>query len=62
MYSTGTPFFLAAATISSDSTLSTRGSFAPCSTMSGTLILSALNSGEMLRSRALSVFGSPISA
>ena len=38
MYSIGTPFFFAAATISSDSTLSTRGSLAPCRTISGALI------------------------
>ncbi len=62
MYSTGTPFFLAAATISSDSTLRTRGSLAPWSTISGTLILLALNSGEMRRRRALSALGSPNSA
>jgi hypothetical protein len=35
----GAPFFFAAATISSLSTLSTRGSFAPCSTINGTLII-----------------------
>src|SRR4029450_1931132 len=35
MYSTGTPFFLTAATMSSDSAFSTRESLAPCTTIRG---------------------------
>jgi hypothetical protein len=60
-YSTGTLFFCTAATMSSDSGLITRGSLAPCSTMSGRLILSAWNSGEVSMRKSRWVAGSPIS-
>src|SRR5262249_15557787 len=60
-YSTGIPFFLAAATMSSDSGLMTRGSLAPWRTIRGLLILSAWKSGETASSISRSFTGSPIS-
>ena len=47
MYSAGIPFFFTAATISSDSDFTTRGSFAPWSTSSGLRIVSAWKSGAI---------------
>ncbi len=60
-YSTGTPFFLTAATMSSDSPRMTRGSLAPWITKSGLRILSAWRRGEVSSRNARSACGSPIS-
>src|ERR1051325_11696179 len=60
-YSTTPLRFLMLSTISSDSGLITRGSFAPCNTISGFTILSAWNNGDTARKFSRSVFGSPIS-
>src|SRR4029453_5673938 len=62
LYSAAPPFARTASTISSLSTFSTRGSFAPCTTRSGARMFLAWNSGEIARCRSPSVAGSPISS
>ena len=47
MYHTGVPFFFTVATIWSASCQGTRGSFLPCTTNSGFLILAALLAGAI---------------
>src|SRR5882672_4608350 len=61
-YSATPPRWRTASTIWSDSTLSTRGSFAPWSTSNGLRMSSAWNNGEMRYSRTESaLLGSPSS-
>ena len=62
MYSTGKPRSRSAITICSDSAFLTRGSLAPCTTMSGVLIFCAELSGDWRISWALpsAVFGLPM--
>ena len=60
-YSTALPFSRSATTIWSDSCCVTRGSLAPCTTSSGTLIWSQWKSGEraIRSSRSASIAGLP---